>query len=218
MSDPNTSGAANAPDAEPRAWHVMLDLETLSTRKDAAVFQIAALCFDPETGETGTSFCAFIRPGDVRGHLDIGTLAWWMTQQACGDVARRWQNAGLRSTEALSDLGEWLSLHDVKALWSHGATFDIVVLENQYTAQGLTKPWSYRIERDTRTLYALAYADGKAPYVETDDARKHDAAYDCEVQAQQVSIAWRSLRGLPAPALTDSVRDAIHAAALDTLV
>jgi exodeoxyribonuclease VIII len=200
MSDANTGAAANAAPAEkgracpPRPWHVMLDLETLSTRKDAAVFQIAALCFDPETGETGPAFCAFVRPAQVTGHIDAATIAWWMTQKACADVADRWaKSTGHRP---LGDFSEWLASHNVVALWSHGATFDIVVLENAYDRNEWSggKPWSYRIERDTRTLYALAYADGKPPAVPVDETRKHDAAYDCEVQAQQVTLAWAALK------------------------
>jgi exodeoxyribonuclease VIII len=194
----------------------MLDLETLSTRKDAAVFQIAALCFDPATGETGPAFNVFVQPSKVRGHIDVSTVAWWMVQKACADVADRWTRDATNTP--LSQFRDWLGSLRVEALWSHGATFDLVVLENQYTSIDQDKPWSYRVERDTRTLYALAYADGKPPAMPTDPTRKHDAAYDCEVQAQQVSLAWRALFSLPARELPDSVRDAIHAAALDTLV
>ena len=217
MSDQNTSGAVNAPDA-PRTWHVMLDLETLSTRKDAAVFQIAALCFDPATGETGPAFCEFIDSSELAGHLDPSTVMWWMQQKASADVSLRWATNSQPRALVLGEFFGWLRALHVVALWSHGATFDIVVLENQYTSIDQDKPWSYRVERDTRTLYALACADGKPPAVPTDPTRKHDAAYDCEVQAQQVSLAWRALFSLPARELPDSVRDAIHAAALDTLV
>lgn len=190
VADTERDATAQAP--VQRAWHVMLDLETLSTAKDAAVFQIAALCFNPETGETGPAFCEFIAAGEVRGHIDPDTVVWWMQQIACASVARRWAKDGRFS--ALTGFGEWLGALKVEALWSHGATFDIVVLENQYRARSRTKPWSYKVERDTRTLYALAYADGKPPAVPLDDTRKHDAAYDCEVQAQQVTLAWQKLK------------------------
>jgi exodeoxyribonuclease VIII len=195
----------------------MLDLETLSSRKDAAVFQVAALCFDPETGETGPAFNAFVRPQDVHGHVDVGTVAWWMGQLAAGSVSRRWQNDSCKGLEVLSDFGEWLAQVNALALWSHGATFDIVVQENQYTARGLPKPWSYRIERDTRTLYALAYADAKPPaFPGNDAARVHDAEYDCEVQAWQVTQAWGVLAS-NRRAAAELITEAVHAAAADTL-
>jgi hypothetical protein len=158
--------------------------------------------------------------------VDVGTINWWLVQHAAASVARRWHNEGSRLSDVLCSFAEWLDRVGGAALWSHGATFDIVVLENQYTAAGRVKPWSYRVERDTRTLYALAYADGKPPYVETDDRRKHDAAYDCEVQAKQVTLAWGVLKrqreitadvDFAESPLSDEVIDTIHAAAADTL-
>lgn len=176
--------------------HIMLDLETLSTRKDAAIIQIAALAFDPVTGEHGPWFNAFIR--DPSGHLNVQTIAWWMQQKPAARIgaAVADHNDGdtLNERAALQAFAEWLGAAPVEALWSHGATFDIVLLENAYARQTppQPKPWSYRVERDTRTLYALA--PGGMPAVAQDPERTHDAAYDCEVQVQQVVGALRALR------------------------
>lgn len=197
VADTERTPAQPAEPLQPsRAWHVMLDLETLSTAKDAAVFQIAALCFDPDTGETGPAFCEFIN--QPSGRIDASTVFWWMQQKAAAYVGGKLSvcSAAEPEEDRLQQFAEWFRGLNAVALWSHGATFDIVVLENAYARSEWCagKPWSYKIERDTRTLYALAYADGKPPAVPTDDTRKHDAAYDCEIQAQQVTLAWRKLR------------------------
>lgn len=177
--------------------HVMLDLETLSTRKDAAIIQIAALEFDPLTGETGRSFNTFIR--NPSGHLDVQTVAWWMQQAqaaAIGAALASPDSCGHDAT-AVSAFAEWLGNDTARgckleALWSHGATFDLVLLENAFNRNDMAKPWSYKVERDTRTLYALA--PGGMPVVPTDPQRKHDARYDCEVQAKQVVAALAAVR------------------------
>src|ERR1044071_2391262 len=64
--------------------HVMVDLEALSLRKDAAIIQVAALVFDPLTGERGTQFNAFV--SGLEGHVRPDTVAWWMQQPAARRV------------------------------------------------------------------------------------------------------------------------------------
>lgn len=182
--------------------HIMLDLETLSTRKDAAIIQIAALAFDPETGELGKSFNAYVN--NSTGHVSVPTVGWWLQQLHAPKIGAEVAGAeAVSENDACRAFREWMLAHtDVcpdlpnggaeYAIWSHGATFDIVVLENACARIGISKPWSYRVERDTRTLYALA--PGGMPAVQTDPARVHDARYDCEVQVQQVVGALRALR------------------------
>lgn len=198
--------------------HIMLDLETLSTRKDAAIIQIAARAFDPETGELGAEFCAFIK--NPTGHVDVQTVAWWMQQVPAAAIG-----AAVASDDAYPELralecfASWLGMQAPAGgwaeLWSHGATFDIVLLENAYTRNGLAKPWSYRVERDTRTLYA--HAPGGMPTVPQDPQRKHDARYDCEVQIKQVVGALAALRYVSnlahdvSEALADTQRAAANA-------
>lgn len=189
----------------PKYTHIMLDLETLSTRKDAAIIQIAAVAFDPETGEISSSFNAFIR--NPSGHVDVPTVAWWMQQaQAATLGAAVAASSADDEWSALGAFSDWLeclaadagSPAAIEALWSHGATFDIVVLENAYNRRLRAKPWSYKIERDTRTLYAVA--PGGCPAVPVDPQRKHDARYDCEVQVKQVVGALQALRYVAARA------------------
>lgn len=169
---------------------VMLDLETLSTAKDAAILQIAAVQFDRTTGETGIEFNVHVRR--PTGHVDTDTVLWWMQQAQAAPLGRA-ASTGESEAEALAQFGEFVRLVAPEALWSHGATFDIVVLGSAYRRAALAQPWSYRIERDTRTLYALA--PGGMPRVEQDPNHVHDALYDCHVQIKQVVGALAALRG-----------------------
>jgi hypothetical protein len=87
--------------------HVMLDLETLSTAKDAAILQIAARVFDPEDGVCGPEFNAFIRhPG---GHVDVDTVLWWMQQAQAGHLAKACSSAAFSELDTLKGFANWLS-------------------------------------------------------------------------------------------------------------
>lgn len=169
--------------------HVMLDLETLSTAKDAAILQIAAVVFDAGTGETGAEFNAYVR--HPSGHVDTDTVLWWMQQAQAAALGKAASN-GVNEAKALDQFREWLQAINPAALWSHGATFDIVVLGSAYRRHEVVVPWSYRLERDTRTLFVLA--PGGMPKVAKDESRVHDALYDCHVQIKQVVGALQALR------------------------
>lgn len=189
--------------------HVMIDLESLSTRPDAAVIQIAALAFDPLIGASPevwrpklypTSFNVFVADFEGR-HVDPQTVAWWLQR---GEVACRvgeGMAAGSPLPAALRDFSEWYEglcqyIGAVEGLWSHGATFDIPILEHAFkdlARQGLRTPWSYKLPRDTRTLYALT-PGGMPALDKADPEREHDAAYDCERQVAAVVEAVRRIR------------------------
>jgi exodeoxyribonuclease VIII len=181
------------------AVHVMLDLETLSTRKNAAIIQIAAIAFDPSTGATlPASFNAFVNDLHQDSHVDISTIAWWLQQDQAARLGAAIEQQGITLGRALLDFSQWYAaLGAVEAIWSHGATFDLPVLCSALASCGYKQPWSYRAERDTRTLFALA-PGGMPAVVGTPGGQKHDALYDCEIQIKQVVGALAALRGAAA--------------------
>lgn len=191
------------------AKHVMIDLETLSKRTNAVITQLAAVAFDSETGEILSRFNAFVKESlDLSasdGHLDVDTVAWWLTQKAAPELGAALLEQGRPLSSVLSDFVAWFIDQDhrvglelrqgaVEGVWSHGATFDLPILTSAFERceYQIAVPWGYRLPRDTRTLYALA--PGGMPTVAVDETRKHDALYDCEVQVQQVVGALKALR------------------------
>lgn len=190
--------------------HVMLDLETLSTRTDAAIVQIAAIAFDIETGELGPRFSAYVREdaviGQAVGHVDLRTVGWWLQQKQAATLgsALTDEDMYLPLAEALGAFAEWweqgtddVEQTCIEALWAHGATFDIPILQTAFEVrcpevyEGKV-PWHYRAPRDTRTLFAVA--PGGMPRPPKDETREHDAQYDCEYQIAQVCAAHKALR------------------------
>jgi len=137
--------------------HLMVDIETLSTEKTAAILSIGACYFDPATNEIGNTF---YRNVDTQSCLDAGltesqsTRDWWAKQG--------------ESAKAVLSTPEPEPLYDVllaffsfavgsKRVWANAPSFDCDILSNAYQATGLTKPWKYWQERDCRTIKDLAH-------------------------------------------------------------
>lgn len=169
----------------------MIDLETLSTRADAAIIQIAALAFDPASGPLD-AFNVFVL--DFAGrHVDPNTVAWWLQRGVVAQHIGDGMGAGSPLDAALRELAAWfVGPGEVSGVWSHGATFDLPILEHAYAQHSIRVPWHYRTPRDTRTVYALT--PGGMPDVPADPERKHDAAYDCERQVQTLVAAFARIR------------------------
>lgn len=174
--------------------NLMIDLETLGTNTDAAIVQIAAVWFDPETGATGATFNALIR--NSSGSADIDTIAWWLQQAHAPVLGAKLADPSQSGDEAelLAEFCRFVSVHlDLERVWAHGGTsFDFPILQSALERHGLSVPWSYRAPRDTRSLYDLA--PGGMPRPPKDETRAHDALYDCEYQIAQVCEALKALR------------------------
>jgi hypothetical protein len=181
--------------------HVMVDLETLATRPDAAVIQIAALAFDPALDPGlvgyGAAFNVFVSDFEGR-YVDPQTVAWWMRQKVAPWIGQRMSEDAYSLPSALKSLHEWYAgialgpAGGVAGVWSHGATFDLPIIEHAYAQNGMKAPWPYRLPRDTRTLYALT--PGGMPEIPADPECEHDAVYDCERQVATVVEAVRRIR------------------------
>lgn len=174
--------------------HVMLDLETLSTRPNAAIIAIGAVAFEPERMEVLTTFEARIRPSSAHHydrHLEMETLAWWMHQPDA--VRAQWDEGGMILPEALSDFVDWLHFFwpgEVTAVWGNGAAFDNVVLRDACRAVKGSAPWSYKQDRCYRTLRALFPHIEEPPF----EGERHTALADALHQAKHCMRLLAALR------------------------
>ena len=168
---------------------VMLDLETMSKKSNAALVSIGAVEFNLDTGETGREFYETI---DLQSCLDLGlkvegsTIYWWLQQN---QTAR---NAICHEPKHLSvvvlEFNKWMQDCIEKVnIWGNAARFDIGKLEDAYVACGYHKnPWYFRSERDVRTLVSFApEIKANAPMLgiehsPTDDCY-HQIGYCCEI-------------------------------------
>lgn len=180
--------------------HVMLDLETLGSSAGCAILSIGAVLFDPtdpKSLEDIREDAKFYRVIDLKSCLDKGlrvdadTFYWWLEQS---DAARKAILAyrNLRNLDdSLVEFAKWYQRMGAEYLWSHGANFDVPVLEAAYRQLGFhCVPWDFRRVRDTRTLFSLV--DEK---VRKSSPNQHHALFDAVDQARAVCSAVLKLAG-----------------------
>ena len=180
--------------------NVMLDLETMGNKPDAAIVAIGACFFNPLTGEIGNKFEQTVLLTDSAkfGSIDGDTVLWWLKQS---DDARLRINDGLFVTlgKALESFYEFVSVncpvHKVK-MWGNGASFDNVILKNAYDAIDKDAPWEFYNDRDVRTIVDLGRTllnfnpKKDMPFQGTE----HNALDDAIHQAKYVSAIIQKLK------------------------
>ena len=176
--------------------HLMLDLETFGVRTNAAIVQLAAIPFtfkdeDKFTSDT-SAFNRYIQVNDMAS-VDHSTLAWWLTQSTDAQNALA---AGMEKAKpeqlVLEEFAAAFDWRGIEGLWSHGAKFDIPILQSAFERYNIPTPWQFRTPRDTRTYYLFRIGDIKPPLVEISDLTAHNALDDCVIQIRQVLAAHRS--------------------------
>ncbi len=181
---------------------VMLDLETLGTRPDAAIIQIGAVMFEArDRGRlfNGQGFNRHILLQDGAGTIDHGTLCFWMKEKSAHKMADALEKKAVPLQNALHDLLNWpgtvkegMTWAQVETIWSNGAAFDQPILAMAFQRLGAPVPWHYRASRCCRTLFNLV---GGPPEVDWTGLVPHDALDDSIGQAMQVQQAFGQLRG-----------------------
>ena len=88
---------------------IMLDLETMGNRPDAAIIAIGAVELNRETGQLGREFYEVVDLASAMaagGTVDASTILWWMQQsdEARGEFRRR----GTKVEDALNMFSWWL--------------------------------------------------------------------------------------------------------------
>lgn len=167
---------------------IMVDIETLGTRIGSVVLSAAFVRFEDED--------AYVVNFDLDDQaklgleVDVNTLDWWdqnIEAKAATRINRLGLGEALRAT--IMQL-ERLSNGCEVRLWCHGAAFDAPMLEELYRRTGIPCPWSFRMVRDTRTLYDLAGVDPKQFSV----LPAHVAANDAVAQVRAAREAMRRLK------------------------
>ena len=162
--------------------HLMVDIETLSDKSYAVITSIAAVEFDL-SGNTGREFsCNISVNSSLKAGLNIDgeTLKWWMTRPDEDSRKKMFENP-LALANALNQFRGFINKMDVETLqlWGNPALFDLGLIRNAYNILEQDFPWSFRNERDVRTLVSF-YPNIKK---ETEFiGLKHDPVADCKHQ------------------------------------
>lgn len=173
--------------------HVMLDLETMSTRSNAAIISIGAAKFDPNNEDV--PFETFSIGVDLESckaaRLDIegATVMWWLQPEraAAREELLKLPYADLWS--ALAGFAEWFG--EPKPIWGNGASFDNAILSSAYRAAGIDQPWKHWHDRCYRTLKNTPVA--KTTNIDFTGLTQHTSLGDAIAQAKHLQKIVKAL-------------------------
>jgi len=172
---------------------IMIDLETLATTPDAAILSIGAVKFDPFGQELKEpEMESFYLRVDIDSCDRLGlvtsndTLNWWSNQsKEAQDEAFGLENR-VDIIDAMNQLYKFC--WGCKRVWSHGAGFDIVIMENIFRSIQKAAPWNFWQVRDTRTLFDIGINPDRP------EVLAHHALHDAYNQAVGVQNVFNRLR------------------------
>jgi len=174
------------------AKHLMVDMETMAVSPKATVLTLGAVHFNPygEGYSDKLYFRINIDDQDALGReVDPNTLDWWAKQDPKIMEEAFSPDNRVPLTEAMDQFHKFAWGCD--AFWSHGATFDLVIIEDIYRQLGKPLPWNFWQLRDTRTLFDLGW-DPDMP-----KGGLHDALQDAIRQAAGVQNIYSKLKIKP---------------------
>jgi len=177
---------------------VMIDLETLSTEKNAVIIAIGAVVFDPygndsfDKIEKDRMFYARLEfDSQINMHRDISesTIRWWLSQSPEAQAEFAPGKTLAFPETAIVSLNNFIKQHRCGYAWGNGATFDNVILQSLYQDYGIKWPVPYWGDMDLRTIKRFSEVDS----LEWPDGVKHNALDDAK---QQVILAQHYVRNL----------------------
>jgi exodeoxyribonuclease VIII len=128
----------------------MLDLETYSTRTNAAIASIGAVKWQGD--EIVDTFYCTIDAATCKAaglHFEKSTLEWWSKQSKEARGALLKDNISL--ADALTKFEIWFGPKSLPT-WGNGAGFDNVIIDCAYKALDRKRPWLPWEDRCYRTM------------------------------------------------------------------
>ncbi|RGM90278.1 3'-5' exoribonuclease [Phocaeicola plebeius] len=187
---------------EKKFKHVMIDTETLGRTPGSVVRSVAAVEFDPQTGETGRQKVWKIDLTDSMRYgfkVEASTLKWWMMQS---DEARREFVEGVETplVDFFEEFMEFLADTDEErdfTLWCLQLDFDVAMLRSMYSWYNLNVyrcdeevlPWNFRKVRDVRPYMDALDSAGLLPPKVAD---RHTPLADCLAQINCVHLVEKN--------------------------
>jgi len=174
------------------AKHLMIDMETMAVSPNAVVLSLGAVHFNPWGNGYGEKIYFKIDLDDqdkLGREIDPNTLEWWSRQDPAIMEEAFSEEGRIPLADAMNQFHKFAWGCD--AFWSHGATFDLVIIENIYRQLGKGLPWQYWQLRDTRTLFDLGY-DPDMP-----KGGLHDALQDAIRQSVGVQNIYAKMKIRP---------------------
>lgn len=169
--------------------HLMVDLETMAVSPRSVVLTLGAVTFNPFTDEIYDELYFKVDLDDqdkLDREIDQNTLDWWAKQNAEVMEEAFSPEGRVPLEKAVEQFHKFAWGCD--KFWSHGAVFDLMIIEDIYRQLKRPIPWEFWRLRDTRTLFDLA-----DPEMEKSETQQHNALFDAIRQAKGVQNVYRKL-------------------------
>ena len=179
--------------------HLMVDLETMGNKPNAAIVAIGAVFFEPSTGAIGEKFYSTVSlESDVAAGAEItpSTVLWWMTQttEARAEIVTAKASILVALTQLKMFVDERCQGNRNIQIWGNGASFDNVILRQAYERINQPAFWPFWMDRDVRTIVELGRQIGIDPKRNIPfPGERHNALDDAIHQAMYVSAIWQKL-------------------------
>ena len=178
--------------------HVVIDLETMGTRPDAAIIQVGAVMFEArDRGRilNGTGFNMHVLLQDGAGTVDHSTVAWWLREASAKKMGKEMEERAEPLADVLEAFRAWpeaveLDWLAIEGVWSNPSDFDLPIVKSAYNRFGADVPWDRRATRCARTLFHLA---GGRPQIDMTGFTVHDALDDAVMHAMEIQQAMAAL-------------------------
>jgi len=182
------------------ATNIMLDVESVSLKSNAAILSIGAAAFSPNELLAGEAIQdTFYLNVDVQTCVDLGlsfdwnTIMWLLKQDKAVGEALQSNRLPLRA--ALYNLVEFINNGNNDYVWSKPSRFDIPILENALSVCNIDVPWDRHKVMCAHTINSLLDTDPtRKTYVpDTLGLTAHNALDDCIKQAYDLSYKLETL-------------------------
>lgn len=157
--------------------NIMVDLETLDTAPTALVLSVGLVAFDDKAVLDKLYLTI-----DIQDQINLGrtisadTLKWWMKQSP--EARRVFSESGSNLMDSVDFIARFFENYPKSLLWSNGANFDAVILDDMFRMVGVPVPWKYWDVRCFRT-----FCDGIGRKLSVRRGTHHNALDDAESQA-----------------------------------
>lgn len=181
--------------------HVMIDIETMASSKDAAVISIGLAHFNPSTGEIVSTLevrNTLKAQREMNRRFDPDTVEWWLRQSREARQALLAKPRHDNATDMMKEVDAYLhgvcsSQWDL-ALWAKGPSFDLMICRD--LAEACEVRWKGHFSREycVRTMLMIAKANAWEDILAMEPEVAHGALSDSIHQAKQVMEVMKRLK------------------------
>lgn len=171
----------------------MVDLETYGLRPGSIIRSIGAVFFDKHRRTIGEKYYANIEQEScekVGMTMDQSTVDWWSRQPKTTRDQLLVDPRPIK--DVMQDFARWFNRNAGFYVWSQGANFDTVLVENAMARVSVPVPWKFWNTRDTRTAYDMG--DLTSSLMPRREGTYHNALDDATHQATCVQMAYERIK------------------------